>query len=98
MQAETGGETGRIYRLAEENGLVWRAWDGEIVVLNEASGDTHRLDLFASAAFEALLDAPTDVPSLTRRVAQELGVAADEPIHAAVRAALAKFAELNLLA
>lgn len=98
MQSEAAGESGRIYRLAAENGLVWRAWDGEIVVLNEASGDTHRLDLFASAAFEALLEAPADARSLARRLAEELNVAEDARIDAAVAAALAKFAELSLLA
>jgi hypothetical protein len=92
MQSQTGGETGRIYRLAIENGLVWRAWDGEIVVLNEASGDTHRLDLFASAAFEALLEAPADALGLTRRVAEELGVAVDARVDGAGAAAIAKFA------
>lgn len=98
MLLEAGGATGRRYRLALENGLVWRAWDGEIVVLNEASGDTHRLDVFASAAFEALLQAPMDASTLASRVAEELGVANDARIDAALDAALAKFAELSLLA
>lgn len=91
-------EAGRIHRLAIENGLVWRAWDGEIVVLNEASGDTHQLDLFSSAAFEALLVAPADTPALTLRLAEDLHVAADAQLEAAVAAALQKFAELSLLA
>jgi PqqD family protein of HPr-rel-A system len=98
MDTEAGSAAGRTYRLATENGLVWRAWDGEIVVLNEASGDTHRLDLFASAAFEALLEAPADAPALARRLAAELGVDDDGQLGAALEGALAKFAELELLA
>jgi PqqD family protein of HPr-rel-A system len=98
MRPDTTDATGRIYRLAVENGLVWRAWDGEIVLLNEASGDTHRLDLFASGAFEALLEAPADAPTLARRLAEELGVPNDARIETAVNGALTKFADLNLLA
>jgi PqqD family protein of HPr-rel-A system len=98
MQADASGGTGKVYRLAAENGLFWRAWDGEIVVLNQASGDTHRLDLFASAAFEALLAAPADATTLARRLAEELDVPADARLDAAVATALAKFAELSLLA
>lgn len=98
MEPETGPATGRVYRLATENGLVWRSWDGEIVVLNEASGDTHRLDLVASAAFEVLLEAPVDRQTLTRRVAEDLGAVDEQRIASAIGTVLAKFSELGLLA
>jgi PqqD family protein of HPr-rel-A system len=97
MQPDATGAAGRIYRLAVENGLVWRSWDGEIVVLNEASGDTHRLDLFASAAFEILVETPADAPTLTRRLAEELGMPIDVRLETALNGALSKFADLNLL-
>jgi PqqD family protein of HPr-rel-A system len=98
MEPEMGPASGRLYRLATENGLVWRSWDGEIVVLNEASGDTHRLDLVASAAFEVLLDAPADAQTLTRRVIEELGAVDEQRIASSIETVLGKFDELGLLA
>ena len=87
----------RVYRLATENGLFWRSWNGEIVVLNEASGDTHRLDLIAAATFEALLESPADLPGLARRVAADLGASDEARIAVALETVLATFLQLSLV-
>jgi PqqD family protein of HPr-rel-A system len=86
------------YRFADDIGLAWRAWDGELVVFSEVSGDTHRLDLLASATFEALLNTPGTLTELISRVAEELDLAPDARLGELVSAALEKFRELGLLA
>jgi hypothetical protein len=42
----------RRWRLAD--GLVWRSWDGEVVVYDDRSGDTHRLAARTAIVFLAL--------------------------------------------
>jgi len=91
-------EAGHSFRLAEDIGLAWQSWEGEIIVFNEASGDTHRLDLVASATFEALLEMPGNADHLTRRVAEDLGTEPSAELSAAVLAALGTFRQLGLLA
>lgn len=64
----------RVWQLVRQPELLWRAWEGEIVVYNDASGDTHHLDPLAAEAFEAFLEAPIDTAGLTSRIAESLGV------------------------
>jgi hypothetical protein len=40
------------WRLAD--GLLWRSWDGEVVVYDDRSGDTHRLAPRTAIVFLAL--------------------------------------------
>jgi PqqD family protein of HPr-rel-A system len=91
-------ENAPLLRLAEDLRLAWRSWDGEIVLLNEASGDTHRLDVFASAAFEALLQGPTEHATLLGQLGEDLGVTDKARLEASLAAALSQFAQLGLLA
>jgi len=87
-----------VIRLADDMGLVWHAWDGEVVVFSEASGDTHRLDLLTSAVFEALLEGPLETSALARRIADELGTEPDESFSVSFETALAKMREIGLTA
>ena len=64
----------KIWRLVREPPLLWRAWEGEIVVYNDASGDTYHLDPLAAEIFETLLATPANCDELTDRIAQALGV------------------------
>jgi PqqD family protein of HPr-rel-A system len=47
-----------IWRLAPGQRLLYRCWDGECVLYNDLSGDTHLLDEFALALLEQLQGAP----------------------------------------
>jgi len=63
-----------IWRVVREPPLLWRAWEGEIVLYNDASGDTHHLDPLAAEIFEILLERPAGVEELAELAAQALGV------------------------
>ena len=47
-----------IWRLAPGQRLQYRCWDGECVLYNDLSGDTHLLDEFAFALLEQLEAGP----------------------------------------
>lgn len=47
-----------IWRLAPGQRLQYRCWDGECVLYNDLSGDTHLLDEFALALLAQLQRAP----------------------------------------
>lgn len=43
-----------LWRIAPEHATAWRAWDGEIVVYDDLSGDTLKLDVIMAATFQRL--------------------------------------------
>ena len=47
-----------IWRLAPGQRLLHRCWDGECVLYNDLSGDTHLLDEFALAVLQYLQAGP----------------------------------------
>jgi PqqD family protein of HPr-rel-A system len=53
--------------------LHWRVWDGEYVVFDSHSGDTHLLNQVAAVALQLLGETPASADELARRVAQRLG-------------------------
>jgi PqqD family protein of HPr-rel-A system len=87
---------GQVWQLVQRPALLWCAWEGEIVVYNDASGDTHRLDPLAAEAFEALLEGPADLPALAERVARSLGVEGALEMGSALAVVLGRFHRLGL--
>ena len=77
--------------------LSWRAWDHEIVVYNDVSGDTHLLDPLASEAFEALCEAPASLTELTDRVASSVGVDRTAELDDAVASIIRRFRSFGLI-
>lgn len=56
------------WRLAPGQTLLHRGWDGQYVVYNSLSGDTHLLTAEAMALLLALRDAEADAAALARRL------------------------------
>lgn len=52
------------WQLAPGQRLQYRCWDGECVLYNDLSGDTHLLDEFALALLTQLQAAPQDAGQL----------------------------------
>jgi PqqD family protein of HPr-rel-A system len=66
-----------------------RTWDGESVVFNRASGETHLLDAFSDWVLREIEAGPTSLAALTgRAVALEMDAG---PAEARLREALAVF-------
>jgi PqqD family protein of HPr-rel-A system len=66
-----------IWRLAPGQRLQYRCWDGECVLYNDLSGDTHLLDEFALALLEQLQRAP----QASTQLAAAFGLDSDADAH-----------------
>lgn len=82
------------WRLTPGQQLRRRQWDGECVLYNDLSGDTHLLGADALELLLALLAGPADADALARRLLAT-GLDADEP--AEVDALLAELEGLALV-
>lgn len=82
------------WRLTLGQQLRRRQWDGECVLYNDLSGDTHLLGADALELLLALLAGPADAGALARRLLAA-GLDADEP--AEVDALLAELEGLALV-
>ena len=88
-----------IWRLASGQRLQYRCWDGECVLYNDLSGDTHLLDEFALALLEQLQRAPQAAAQLAAAFGLDPDAAGVDAAHdAAVLAdVLADLAALHLV-
>ena len=67
--------------------LHWAGWDGEFVVFNESSGQTHQLDALRAFVLNLLVESPKSWDELLREVRGALH-ADDEPTVADTLAAV----------
>ena len=91
------GSTPAVWRLSVTSALPFRFWDGEIVVYNPLSGDTHMLDVLTSELLRVLMGGPADVAALRRATAVFLDVPDNEQVAQHVGQALASLDELGLI-
>jgi len=59
-----------MWKALDPEAIAWHAWDDEVVVYDEATGDTHHLAPLAGHVLRVLLQAASgmDMPSLTASV------------------------------
>ena len=87
----------RIYRVNPAARLHWREWDGQHVVYDDASGDTHLLDDFGTRLVHRLGGAPQRLDELAAACADERGVTVDGALAYEVKAALDRLVVAGLL-
>jgi PqqD family protein of HPr-rel-A system len=73
------------------DGLLSRAWEGEMVVYNDHSGETHHLDALAGEVFESLREVPGSAYELTERIAASIGLEASKDLGDTVAEILHRF-------
>ena len=94
----TGADTRQtLWRLAAASPLPLRIWDGEVVVYNPLSGDTHLLDVLTGELLRAFVAGPAPLASLRKAAAAFLEVADDDQLARHVGQALAALDELGLI-
>jgi PqqD family protein of HPr-rel-A system len=85
-----------MWRVVPGQSLAFREWDGEAVLYNDLSGNTHLLDGGAIEVLLALRPAPLDAAALAVRLAERFGAGADELLPD-IEAMLSDLAGLDLV-
>jgi PqqD family protein of HPr-rel-A system len=75
----------------------WFSWDGETVVYDDLSGETHRLDALATHVFAMAASSDRTMGALVSDVLTDLDVDARNEHVVAVRAAIAQLRGLGLI-
>ncbi|MFQ5774661.1 MAG: HPr-rel-A system PqqD family peptide chaperone [Kiloniellaceae bacterium] len=86
-----------LWKARSDGGLSYRCWDGEYVVFNPASGNTHLLDIASGEVLMVLLSEPAGNDRIAERLADFLEVGNDESLKTAVREILDELEELGLI-
>ena len=86
------------WRCVPPDAIVWREWDGEVVVRNERSGSSHLLGPLAGRVLQVLLEADDalSVGAIAARLDDQQAIAANSDWCAAIDVVLAEFHRLEL--
>jgi len=85
-----------MWRVVPGQSLAFREWDGEAVLYNDLSGNTHLLDGAAIEVLQALRQRPADAATLAAGLAARFDAGADE-LSAMIEDMLAGLAGLDLV-
>ena len=85
-----------MWRVTPGQALACREWDGEAVLYNDLSGNTHLLDGAALDLLHALRDQPADATTLATRLADPFD-AGDDDLVSLIDDMLAALAGLDLI-
>jgi PqqD family protein of HPr-rel-A system len=85
------------WRVAAGVRLHVRSWDGEFVLYNSASGDTHLLDARAAYALKVLERQPLSLAELVEIISALLEVEPNAKLSANLERLLSQFFRLGLL-
>jgi hypothetical protein len=85
-----------IWRVNRGRATSWRAWDGEMVVYDDLSGDTLKLDVIAAAAFKTLLAGPAATTAIVEHLAVLLELEPDPRLRRVAEIALGRIAAAGL--
>ena len=85
-----------MWRVTPGQALACREWDGEAVLYNDLSGNTHLLDGAALDLLHALRDQPADAATLAARLADHVD-AGDDDLVSLIDDMLATLAGLDLI-
>ena len=77
--------------------LLWHFWDGEFVVFNTGSGDTHVLDVFSGEVLRSIQQQPASAAEIATCLADTLTLTAEEVPLGRITDVLAEFHILGLI-
>ena len=85
------------WRLTVAEPFPLRCWEGDYVVYNSLSGDTHLLDIVSGHVLTRILESPAGASELRSRVAAFLEVPNDAAVDVQVKEILDALDDLGLI-
>lgn len=85
------------WKIVSQDRLHWRVWDGEFVVYDNGSGDTHLLSPEGAEILHLLSKHPASVEQVVQHMALKLNVETDESLYAGTKNALTNLDQLGLI-
>ena len=86
-----------FWKLGANGRIVWHQWDGDYVVFNPDSGNTHLLDIASGEVLVALQAGAASTEHLAARLADLLDLGKDQTMTSAVRHILETLSGLGLV-
>jgi PqqD family protein of HPr-rel-A system len=86
-----------MWRVVPGQLLAFREWDGEVVLFNDLSGNTHLLEGAALDVLHALQAQPADTAALAQRLAPHFDLDDDADLPAVLSDLIASLARLDLV-
>ena len=90
--------SGSLWTGPVSHAAAWREWDGEVVLYDDATGDTHHLDALGGEVLLTLIAHPRGVA--TTQIVRDIGDRMDEldvaRLASQVERAIARLAEVGL--
>lgn len=86
-----------IWRVNREHASSWRSWDGEVVVYDDLSGDTMKLDVVMAEAFRCILGTPATQTQLVEHLASVFDLEADLRLQRLAEIAIERFVDTGLI-
>ena len=87
----------RLWQICHRHAGVWRCWEGEVVVYDDLSGDTMKLDIIVSELFRLMLQGPVTESQIAHHLASRWQLKADPQIDKVVALALHRLREAELI-
>src|SRR3546814_5005735 len=84
------------WQISHQRAGIWRRWDGEVVVYDDVSGDTMKLDAIVSEVLRLMLDGPVTADQVTERLATAFAVSAGTDLRKLAATALSRLSEAGL--
>jgi len=86
-----------VWRIVPDHATAWRAWDGEIVVYDDLSGDTLKLDVIMAATFQRLQQGAASLDAVADHLAATLELEGDPRLWRLAEIALERLALSELV-
>jgi len=86
-----------LWKVAGDEELVWRTWEGDCIVYHPLSGDTQLLDVSIAEVLRQVSISPRTHADLCQRLAEFLDVGDDPELAKAVTQILGKLDDLGII-
>lgn len=86
-----------VWKVDQRHVSLWRSWNGEVVVYDDLSGDTLKLDVVMAEVFRFLLETPASQSQLADHLASVLEMAPDARLQLLTNAALRRYRHAGLI-